>query len=129
EGAAQSLDQSLFATGKLAMTVAWSNQAVAHDAAVEGGISVMRPPSMTGSAAEAQRGYTASMYWSISSATADPEAALTVGAFRVNAPEAGKTPPVERGVPGNLTVREAIVPDLDESNMMAVDYLDAIESE
>ncbi len=129
EDAAQSLDQSLFATGKLAMTVAWSNQVVAHDAAVEGGIIVMRPPSMTGSAADAQLWYKASMYWSISSATANPEAALKLVDFLVNSPEAGKILSVERGVPGNLEVREAIVPDLDESNMMAVDYLDAIESE
>ena len=47
----------------------------------------------------------------------------------MNSPEAGKILSVERGVPGNLTVREAIVEDLDEANMMAVDFLDSIESE
>ena len=129
EDAAQSLDQTLFSTGRVAMTVAWSNQVVAHDQAVEGGIEVMRPPSMTGSAADAQLWYKASMYWSISAATANPEAALEVVDFLVNSPDAGKILSVERGVPGNLTVREAIVPELDESNLMAVDYLNAIESE
>src|SRR5690625_6287902 len=32
EDAAQSLDQSLFATDRIGITVAWSNQVVAHDA-------------------------------------------------------------------------------------------------
>ncbi|WP_422115872.1 ABC transporter substrate-binding protein [Brachybacterium sp. UNK5269] len=129
EDANQTLDQTLFATGKLGMTVAWSNQVVAHDAAVQGGVTVLRPPSVTGSAADAQLWYKASMYWSISKSTQNPEAALAVVDFLVNSPEAGKILSVERGVPGNLSVREAVVPDLDEANLMAVDYLEAIEPE
>ena len=129
EDANQTLDQTLFATGKLGMTVAWSNQVVAHDAAVEGGVIVLRPPSVTGSAADAQLWYKASMYWSIAKSTPNPEAALAVVDFLVNSPEAGTILSVERGVPGNLTVREAVVPDLDEANLMAVDFLEAIESE
>src|SRR5699024_7793504 len=43
--------------------------------------------------------------------------------------DAGKILSVERGVPGNLTVREAIVPDLDEPNMKAVDFLESVEDE
>lgn len=129
EDGAQSLDQTLFSTGRAAMTVAWSNQVVAHDQAVEGGVQVMRPPSMTGSAADAHLWYKASMYWAISSSTAHPDAALKVVDYLVNSPDAGKILSVERGVPGNLVVREAIMPELDEANLMAVEYLDAIESE
>lgn len=129
EDAAQSLDQSLFATDRIGITVAWSNQVVAHDAAVPGGITAMRPPSMTGSSADVALWYKASMYWSISASAQDPEAALGFVDYLVNSPEAGQILSVERGVPGNLTVREAITPDLDEANMMAVDYLDTIENE
>ena len=129
EDAAQSLDQTLFSTGRVAMTVAWSNQVVAHDQAVEGGVVVMRPPSTTGSADDAQLWYKASMYWSISASSANPEAALKVVDFLVNSPDAGEILGVERGVPGNLAVREAITPDLTEADMLAVDYLNAIESE
>ncbi|MGP9536391.1 ABC transporter substrate-binding protein [Brachybacterium sp. AOP43-C2-M15] len=125
----QSQDQTLFATGKQAMIPAWSNQAVAFDSMIGGGAVLLRPPSMSGSAADAQLWYKASMYWSISATTADPEAALKVVDFLVNSPEAGKIISVERGVPGNLAVREAITPDLDESNLLAVDYLEAIEDE
>lgn len=129
EDAAKSMDQSFFATGKVAMTVAWSNQVVAHDGLVPEGVLVLRPPSMTGSAADAQLWYKASMYWAVSANAANPEAAVAFVDYLVNSPDAGKILSVERGVPGNLTVREAIVPDLDEANTKAVDFLEAIESE
>ncbi len=129
EDAAQAMDQSLFATGKVAMTVAWSNQVVAHDGLVPDGVTVLRPPSMTGSAADAELWYKASMYWAVSAKTQSPEAAVKFVDFLVNSPDAGKILSVERGVPGNLTVREAIVPDLDEANTKAVDYLNSIEQE
>src|SRR5699024_2873250 len=59
----------------------------------------------------------------------DPDAALAFVDFLVNSPDAGEILSIERGVPGNLTVREAITPDLDDANLMAVDYLEAIEDE
>src|SRR5699024_5048987 len=129
EDAAQSLDQSLFATDRIGITVAWSNQVVAHDAAVPGGVEVLRPPSMTGSAADAGLWYMASMYWSISGTAQGPEAALAFVDYLVSSPEAGMLPSVERGVPGNLSVREASAADRDEAKLMAVDYLEAIEDE
>ena len=129
EDASRSMDQALFGTGRAAMTVAWSNQVVAHDALVPEGVTVLRPPSMTGSAADAELWYKASMYWSVSAQAADPEAAVAFVDYLVNSPDAGKILSVERGVPGNLAVREAIVPDLDEANTKAVDFLEAIEEE
>ena len=129
EDGAQSLDQTLFSTGRAGLTVAWSNQIVAHAAAVGGDLVVMRPPSHTGSAMDAQLWNKASMYWSISANAADPEAALELVDFLVNSPDAGKILSVERGVPGNLAVREAVAPDLDAANMLAVEFLAAIEPE
>ena len=129
EDAAKSMDQSFFATGEVAMTVAGSNQVVAPDGLVPEGGVVRRPPAMTGSAADAHLWYKASMYWAVSANAANPEAAVAFVDYLVNSPDAGKILSVERGVPGNLTVREAIVPDLDEANTKAVDFLEAIESE
>ncbi|MGY5765235.1 ABC transporter substrate-binding protein [Brachybacterium sp. DNPG3] len=129
EDAASSMDQSLFATDRIGMTMVWSNQVVAHDALIDGGVTVLRPPSMTGSANDAQLWYKASMYWSVSATTKYPEAAIEFVDFLVNSPDAGRITLVERGVPGNLTVREAVVAELDEANTKAVDYLDMIESE
>ena len=129
EDAAQSMDQSLFATGRIGMTVAWSNQVVAHDGLVPEGVVVLRPPSLEGSAAAAQLWYKASMYWAVSARTEHPEVAVAFLDFLVNSPDAGAILSVERGVPGNQNVREAIVPDLDEANTKAVDFLETIESE
>lgn len=129
EDSGAAIDQSLFATDRIGLTMVWSNQVVAHDALIDGGVTVLRPPSMTGSASDAQLWYKASMYWSVASTTQNPEAAVKFVDFLVNSPDAGKITLVERGVPGNLTVREAVVAELDEANTKAVDYLDAIESE
>src|SRR5690625_6925697 len=71
---------------------------------------------MTGSAADAQLWYKASMYWSISASAQDPDAALAFVDFLVNSPDAGEILSIERGVPGNLTVREAITPDRSEEH-------------
>ena len=129
EDGALSLDQSRFATSRCAFTVALSNQAVAYSNATPGGVALLRPPSMTGSATDAMLWYKASMYWSVSAATKHPEAALQVVNFIINSPDAGKILSVERGVPGNLTVRETISADLDDANLMALEYLDLIEDE
>src|SRR5699024_1373373 len=129
EDSSQAREQSYCATDQIGMSVAWSNQVVAHDGLVPEGVVVLRPPSMTGSAADAQLWYKASMYWSISARTPNPEAAVAFVDYLVNSPDAGKILSVERGVPGNLTVREAIVPDLDEPNMKAVDFLESVEDE
>ena len=129
EDSTAAMDQSLFGTGKIAMTVAWSNQVVANDALHDGKLKVLRPPSTTGSAAEAKLWYKASMYWAVSAKTGSPAAAVAFVDYLVNPPDAGKILSVERGVPGNLEVREAITPDLDESSKKAVDFLDAIEKE
>ncbi|MFC0672723.1 ABC transporter substrate-binding protein [Brachybacterium hainanense] len=129
EDSSKAMDQSLFATGKVGMTMVWSNQVVAHDALIDGGVTVLRPPSLAGSAAEGELWYKASMYWSVSAKTQNKEAALKFVDFLVNSPEAGKVLSVERGVPGNLDVREAITPDLDEANLKAVTYLETIEAD
>lgn len=129
EDSTAAMDQSLFGTGKIAMTVTWSNQVVANDALHDGKLTVLRPPSTAGSAAEAQLWYKASMYWAVSAKSANSAAAVAFVDYLVNSPDAGKILSVERGVPGNLEVREAITPDLDESSKKAVDFLDAIEKE
>lgn len=129
EDGAQSFDQSRFNTGRAGMTVALSNQAVAHDDAVSEGIVILRPPSLTGSAADVGLWYKASMYWSISATAQDPEAALAFVDYLANSPDAGSILSVERGVPPNLQVRDAIMPELDDANLQVVEYIEAIEGE
>lgn len=129
EDAGLPIAQSLFATGKSAMTVAWSNQIVAYDEATDGDIQLFRTPSMTGSAADAQLWYKASMYWSVASSAASPEAAVAFVDYLVNDVDAARILGVERGVPGNLECRKAAAEGASESEMKAIDFLDAIEPE
>src|SRR5690606_15646425 len=76
EESGQTVDQSLFARGRCALQSQWSNQIVTLDGPLEGTVVPLRMPSMTGSAADAQLWYKASMYFSVARSTAAPEAAV-----------------------------------------------------
>ncbi|MCG7310409.1 extracellular solute-binding protein [Brachybacterium sp. ACRRE] len=129
EEAGQSVDQSLFATGKCALQVAWSNQVVAYDTAAGGKVHVLRMPSMTGKAADAQLWYKASMYFAVSAKTTAEEQAVAFVDWLVNSEDAGRLLLAERGVPANLTVREAIADDLTDADIKAVDFIESIADE
>ncbi|AXK46339.1 ABC transporter substrate-binding protein [Brachybacterium saurashtrense] len=129
EETGQSVDQSLFAVGKCALQAQWSNQVVTLDAALDGTATVLRMPSMTGSAADAKLWYKASMYFAVAETTANLEASAAFVDWMVNSPDAGTILQVERGVPANLEVRAAIAEDLTDSDRKAVDFIEAIAEE
>ncbi|WP_193103630.1 ABC transporter substrate-binding protein [Brachybacterium sp. FME24] len=129
EEAGLSVDQTLFAVGKCGLQSQWSNQVVTLDSSLGGTAVILRMPSMTGSAADAQLWYKASMYFSIAAASTKKEEAVAFVDWLVNSPDAGKLLLAERGVPANLDVRETIVPELTESDLKAVDFIEAIADE
>ncbi len=67
------------------------------------------------------------MFVSQSARTSYPEAAATFVDFLVNDPIVGETFGTELGMPANLAVREAITPDLSESERIVADYMDALD--
>jgi multiple sugar transport system substrate-binding protein len=129
EEAGQSLDQTMFATGKLAMAVYWSNQVAAFDESLDGKVKLLRPPSRTGRSADAGLWYKSGQYFSVSSQASDPDAAVAFVDWLVNSKDAGTILTAERGVPGNLGVRKAIAGDLNASDTKALDFIDAIKEE
>ena len=129
EESGQAVDQSLFATGKCGLQSQWSNQVVTFDSSLDGTVKVLRMPSLAGSADEAQLWYKASMYFAVSARSQRQDAAVALLDWLVNSEEAGKILLAERGVPANLTVREAIVPDLTDADRKAVDFIAAIAEE
>jgi multiple sugar transport system substrate-binding protein len=129
EEAGQSLDQTMFATGKLGMAVAWSNQVVAFDDALGGKVELLRLPSITGKAADAGLWYKSGQYFSVSAKSTNADAAVAFVDWLVNSKDAGTILLAERGVPGNLDVREAIAGDLGDSDTKAADFIDAIKDE
>lgn len=129
EESGQAVDQSLFATGRCALQSQWSNQVVTLDESLDGEVVVLRLPSMTGSAADAQLWYKASMYFAVAASSAQPEAAVELVDWLVNSEEAGMILLAERGVPANLDVRAAIESELSASDLKAVDFIEAIAEE
>src|SRR5690606_3474995 len=116
-------------TGKAAMSLFYSNQVTAMDQATGEDIVLLRPPSLTGQATDRKAWFNASMQWSISSTTDDPEAAAALVNWFVNSEEGGRILLSERGLPANTKVREAVLPLLSASDQKAAQFLTAIEPE
>lgn len=129
EDGAQALAQGLAGTGKAAMSLFYSNQVTAMDQATGEDIVLLRPPSLTGRATDRKAWFNASMQWSISSTTGDPEAAAALVNWFVNSEEGGKILLSERGLPANTKVREAVLPLLSASDQKAAQFLTDIEPE
>ncbi|APX33276.1 sugar ABC transporter substrate-binding protein [Brachybacterium sp. P6-10-X1] len=129
EDAAQSVDQTLFAVGRCGLQAQWSNQVVTFDDSLDGRSVILRMPSMTGRVADVKLWYKASMYFSIASTSGHQADAAAFVDWLVNSTDAGKILLAERGVPANLEVREAILPELSDSDLKAVDFIEAIAGE
>lgn len=127
EDMGKSLDQTMSATGKLGFFQYWSNQVTALERATSEDLVLLRPPSQTGSAADAGMWFKASMLWSVSSRTEHQEAAAKLVDFLANSEEAGKIMMTERGISANQTVRDAIRADMNEVDVKVVEYMDKIQ--
>lgn len=129
EDTGKALDQTMAATNKIGFSVYWSNQVTALQKATGADSQLLRLPSQTGKAKDANLWYKASMFWSASSRTKNPEAAAKLINFLANDTEAGKVMGTERGVPANSEVREAISGNLTEVDKKVIAYLDEIAPE
>ncbi|WP_323959661.1 extracellular solute-binding protein [Arthrobacter sp. JZ12] len=115
-----------FATNRAAMGWYWSNQLSALREASGSDVAMLRFPSHNGEADDNGMYYKASMYWSISSQSDDQEAAAEFVNYLANNPDAAKKMLVDRGVPANPDMAEAIEPELDENDQSVVNFLDEI---
>lgn len=67
------------------------------------------------------------MYWSVSSQSANPEAAAAFVDFMVNSEEAGDILGTERGIPASAVIRDAIADSLTEDETKAVEFVARVE--
>jgi len=126
---AASVEQTLFGTGKTAMSFMWSNQVTAFQQANGGKLALLRAPSLDGAADKNGVYFKPSMYWSISSRSKAPaQAGGLINQF-LNTTEAGELQLAERGVPANPEVLAVVKPKLSPTDQLAVDYLEAIKPE
>jgi len=98
EDEAKATDQQMFATGRTAMCLSWSNQASSLDATSGQNLEMLRVPSTTGKFTDTASRYKA-LLWSVSSRTKHPEAAAQVIDVLVNQPTAVTIIKTERGMP------------------------------
>jgi multiple sugar transport system substrate-binding protein len=129
EEAAKSLDQQGLATGKAAMAMFWSNQVEAVNKASGGDMKVLRYPSLTGKATDRKAWYKASMLWSASSRTKNPDEAVAMINWWVNSPECANINLAERGIPANTEILAGITPKLSPAQAGVAKFIADIKPE
>jgi len=126
----KSLDQAALTTGKAALTGSInSNQMEALNAASGGEMKLMRAPSMTGKATDRKAWYKASMLWSASSRTKNPQAAVDLINWWVNSPECANINLAERGIPCNTEILAAVTPKLSPTQKSVAKFIADIKPE
>jgi multiple sugar transport system substrate-binding protein len=129
EELAKPLDQSALAVGKAAMYASNSNQLQAmSDAAGEERL-LLRGPSLAGKATERKTWYKASMLWSASAKTKNPEAAIAWINWFANDQAAAEIDKAERGVPPNSEILAAVQSKFSPEQQVVAKYLADIKPE
>ena len=130
EEIAKPLDQSAIVVGTAGIQFYNSNQLEAVTNAAGGELmEMLRGPSMTGKATDRKTWYKASMLWSASAKTKNPEAVVAWINWFANSPEAGNIEKAERGIPPNSELQEAVKPNLSPSQQKVLQYITDIAPE
>ena len=130
EEIAKPLDQSAIVVGTAGIQFYNSNQLEAVTNAAGGELmEMLRGPSMTGKATDRKTWYKASMLWSASARTKNPEAVVAWIDWFANSPEAGNIEKAERGIPPNSELQEAVKPNLSPSQQKVLQYITDIAPE
>jgi multiple sugar transport system substrate-binding protein len=130
EEVAKPLDQSALVTGKAAMQYYNSNQLEAVSNAAGGELmKMLRGPSLTGKATERKTWYKASMLWSASAKTKNPDAAVAWINWFANDQAAANIDKAERGIPPNSEILTAVTPSLSEAQKVVAKYITDIKTE
>jgi multiple sugar transport system substrate-binding protein len=131
EESAKPLDQSAVVVGKAAMQYYNSNQLEAVSAAAGGDflMDMLRLPSLTGKATERKAWYKASMLWSASAKTENPEAAVAWINWFANDPAAADIEKAERGIPPNTEILAGVTPKLSKAQQVVAKFITDIKPE
>ncbi|MCI9887975.1 extracellular solute-binding protein [Micrococcales bacterium 31B] len=118
-----SLEQSLMAQGKAAFWITWSNSLDALAAAAKTDLRLLRVP---GDTPRTGMWLQPSQFYCISAQTEHPRESARLLDYLVNNVEAGAILGMNRGVPANATIRDAIAPDLSAASIQQLEYIDLI---
>ena len=124
------LDQSAIVIGNAAMQYYNSNQLEAVTAAAGGELmKLLRGPSLAGKATERKTWYKASMLWSASAKTKNPDAAIAWINWFANDPAAANIDLAERGIPPNAEILAEVKPKLSAAQQAVAKYISDIKTE
>ncbi len=124
-----SLEQSLVVNGGAAMHVEWDTVIMQLSGGQVSDLEPLRFPTATGSSNGAELFYKPTMFYSASATSDHPEEAQMLIDYLVNSEEGGTLTRIDRGIPGNEKIREAILPELDEGAQQIVDFQNEIAAE
>jgi multiple sugar transport system substrate-binding protein len=129
EVAAKPLDQSPVVVGSGAMQYQNSNQLLAVSEAAGQKIEMLRFPSTTGKATDRKAWYKASMLWSASARSKNPEAAIAWINWFANSPDAAGIDLAERGIPPNAEVLAAVQSKFSPEQQVVAKFIADIKTE
>jgi multiple sugar transport system substrate-binding protein len=129
EEASLPFDQGRLLTGGAAMSMYWSNQLDAAETAGGTEYAMLRYPSFDGDATTRKAWYKASMLWSASARTENPEAAVEVINWWVNSTESAEICLSERGIPANGEIADHISSMLSPPQQRVAAFIADIEPE
>ena len=92
-------------------------------------MKMLRFPSLTGKAADRKAWYKASMLWSASAKTKNPDAAIAWINWFANDQAAADIDKAERGIPPNAEILAAVTPKLSEAQQAVAKYITEIKTE
>lgn len=122
-------DESPTGSGEAAMGTWWTNQITTLSATSGADLEPLRMPQTEGTDTGHQMYYKSSMYLSGNANTEHPEEVQAFIDFFVNSQEAGDITLSERGLPANMEVRDQVIPQLEEADQRAAEFLNEIEPE
>ncbi|MBE1515713.1 ABC transporter substrate-binding protein [Nesterenkonia halotolerans] len=129
EDRAAGADQSLIARGEMGMIFGYSNLFPVLSAEAGQELSLLRLPSPTGQAQDSGMWHRASMFLAAGANTEHPEEAQKFIDFFINSEASGLANLTDRGLPANTEVREAVVEELDGTEVEAAEFLNEIGNE
>jgi len=122
------LDQNMFATSKAAFHLLFHTQISAFKAASGTEMKLLRIPAQA-KGESPKMVNKASMYWSVSSRTKQPEASAKLIDFLLTDPAATKVLTTERGIPAIPAVQKEVAPLLDPQAKIALEFSQSIAPE
>jgi len=107
----------------------WSNVITAFYDLTEDPIGVSMYPQGDSPGSPNGQYYKASMYLAVPSGASDPEAAVDLMSALIFDPEIASELGFERGIPAAGPVREALEPDLSESERLSLEFVERLEGQ